>query len=145
MISSHRPSSVSGRNAGTRTVNSSIGPVTRSPTRAIASTCSPATSTIVMSAPARARYAPSVPPIAPAPQTSDRLIATSGRLAPWARQQRARLLYRDLPQREHVLVRALVASAEIAVAEVAAQRHRVERTHARQIHHLAGGVRHRDA
>ena len=111
MISSHVPLSVCGVKAGTRTVNSSIGPVTRRPSRVIASTCSTTVSTMVTSWPARARYAPSVPPIAPAPQIRDRIAtlrldSALRRVAPRAGQQRACLVHRDLPQREHLVVRS---------------------------------------
>src|SRR5260221_10237852 len=120
MISSQAPLRSCGVNAGTRTVSSSIGPVTRRPPRVMASTCSTTVSTIVTSPPARARYAPSVPPIAPAPQMRDRILvsAPSGRVAPRARQQGPCLVHRDLPQREHLLIRTLIQPAEIAVAEI---------------------------
>src|SRR6266571_9488447 len=61
--------SLSGVHAGLRAVNCEIGPSIRRPDLLIASTCSGARSTKVTSCPARAKCAPSVPPIAPAPQT----------------------------------------------------------------------------
>src|SRR6266481_1504661 len=50
-------------------MNCTIGPSIRRPALLIASTCSLARSTNVTSCPARARCAPRVPPIAPAPHT----------------------------------------------------------------------------
>src|ERR1041384_4701798 len=69
MIESQRPTRRLGGSAVRETVNSLIGPAMRRPFALIASTWSVAASTRVMSWPARARNAPSVPPIAPAPQT----------------------------------------------------------------------------
>src|ERR1019366_5575102 len=142
MIVSHSPASVAGVNAGTRWVNSAIGPVMQIPSRSMAATCSSTLSTMVTSWPARARCAPIVPPIAPAPQTRQRISLTQlGRLAPGAREQGARFLDRDLPEREHVLVGALVQAAVVAVAEVCPQRDRIECANGREIDHrtLRGG------
>src|SRR5881397_3907225 len=66
--------------AGARATNSAIGPSMRRPARLIASTCSSARSTKVTSCPARARCAPSVPPIAPAPQMRNLMALTSAAL-----------------------------------------------------------------
>ena len=79
MIVSHSPASVPGVNAGARAVNSSIGPVILSPLRSIAATCSATVSTTVTSWPNRARYAPMVPPIAPAPQMRQRIVGRAVR------------------------------------------------------------------
>src|SRR5512146_3455781 len=130
MIVSHSPASVRGVNAGARCANSAIGPVMRSPERLIASTCSSTESTKVTSWPARARCAPMVPPMAPAPQTR-KLIEGMLRVAPGARKQGARLVYRDLPERGHLFVRPLVHAAVVAVAQVAAQCDGIEQSHFR--------------
>src|SRR5512138_3571459 len=143
MIVSHSPDSVCGVNAGARCVNSAIGPVMRSPERLMASTCSSTESTKVTSWPARARCAPIVPPIAPAPHTRN-LIEGMLRVAPGARKQAARLIHGDLPERGHLFVRPLVHAAVVAIAQVAAQCDGVEQSHLRQIDHLPlrGGERH---
>src|SRR5262245_16432012 len=116
MIVSHEPVRRLGGWAVRRTVNSAIGPVMRRPFALIASTWSVAVSTRVMSCPARARNAPSVPPIAPAPHTRLRTCP------PGAIQERARLFNRDLPQREDFSVVALVAATEVAVAQMFLER-----------------------
>src|SRR4029077_13688407 len=66
---SNSPWSWSGVHAGARDTNWTSGPSMRRPALLIASTCSGARSTNVTSCAARARCAPRVPPIAPAPQT----------------------------------------------------------------------------
>src|SRR5215467_13424908 len=134
MIVSQRPGSDSGVNAGTSCMNSAMGPVTEIPMLSMAETCSVTVSTKVISWPARARKAPSVPPMAPAPQTRNRISVRSG-AAPRAGEKRARLLDRDLPECEHVLVGALIQPAVVAVADIAPHAHRVERAHARQVEH----------
>src|ERR1035437_8797202 len=137
MIKSHSPAIVAGVKAGTGCVNSAIGPVIRIPPLLMAATCSSTLSTMVTSWPARASHAPMVPPIAPAPQTRMRMSFTQlGRLTPGAREQGAGLFDRDLPEREHVFVGPLVEAAVVAVAEVGAQRDRIERAPGREIPHL---------
>src|SRR2546421_9326190 len=106
MMLSHWPRTVSGVNAGARVVNVSIGPEIVRPERLMEATCSDTVSTKVTSWPARARNAPSVPPIAPAPHTR---LQTG---PPGSIQQGARFLDCDLPQRENFGVGALVAAAE---------------------------------
>src|ERR1044072_3664599 len=102
----------------------------------MASTCSITVSTPVTSPPARERTAPSWPPIAPAPQIRDRVSVKVqlSRFTPGAGEQRACLVHGDLPQREHLVIRALIQSAEVAVAEILSQRDRIECAHARQVH-----------
>src|SRR5690348_948313 len=125
MIARHSPVIVLGVNAGSSAVNSAIGPVTRSPRSLIATTCSSAASTTVTSCPPRARYAPIVPPMAPAPHIRN-LIPMSSGVAPVARQQRASLVDSDPPQGEHLVVGSLVHSAVIPVAQIRPQRDRIE-------------------
>src|SRR5512143_2077751 len=57
------------------------------------------------------------------------------RVAPRPREQRACLVDRDVPQREHVFVGALIQAAVVAVAEVRAQRDGVEQAHLGEIDH----------
>ena len=85
------PASSSGRKAGAATVNSSTGPVIRRPGLRIAATCSAATSTKLMSCPARFSQAPTEPPIAPAPQIRIRVaihqLSSSARVSRTATSQ----------------------------------------------------------
>ena len=80
-----------------------------------------------------------LPPIAPAPQI--RIVAH----AQGPSRSVARLLDRDLPDRQHVLVRTLVAAAEIAVAQIFAQRLRAQEPHPGEVDHRLLPGRHRDA
>src|SRR5437762_2633672 len=123
---SHWPRTVSGVNAGARVVNVSIGPEIVRPERLMEATCSDTVSTKVTSWPARARKAPSVPPIAPAPHTRLRTGP------PGSIQQRARFLDCDLPQREDFGVGALVAAAEVSVPQMLPERDRIH--HADLLH-----------
>src|SRR2546429_7393765 len=136
---SHWPRTVSGVNAGARVVNVSIGPEIVRPERLMVATCSDTASTKVTSWPARARNAPSVPPIAPAPHTRLRTGP------PGSIQQGARFLDCDLPQREDFGVGALVAAAEVSVPQMLSERDRIH--HADLLHgsHGPGAVGERHA
>mgnify|MGYP001118534649 CR=1 FL=1 len=69
-----RPSSSAGVTMSSGCVNSATGPTIRSPFSRTAATWAGEASTTVMSCPARARKAATVPPMAPAPHTSIRPI-----------------------------------------------------------------------
>src|SRR5439155_5128600 len=77
---SNSPTRSSGTNAGARATNWASGPSMRSPASLTAATWSRARSTNVTSCPARARCAPMVPPIAPAPHTRSFMESTSAPL-----------------------------------------------------------------
>ena len=66
---SYSPCTCCGKTAGTTWRNCSTGPVMLSPVVRHAATCSATMSTISTGRPARVQYAPSTPPMAPAPQT----------------------------------------------------------------------------
>src|SRR5258705_1898291 len=113
-----------------------MGPLMVRPERFMAATCSATVSTAVTSWPARARYPASVPPIAPVPQKSHRIAQPPlGGVPPRPSQECARLLDRDFPDGEKLFVGTLVHSAVVTVAEVGAQRFRVEHAHPVQLYH----------
>jgi hypothetical protein len=57
------------------------------------------------------------------------------RIAPGAVEHAPGFLDRDLPDGEHVLVGALIESAEVSIAEVLAERHGIEGANALEIYH----------
>src|ERR1041385_3105469 len=114
----------------------------RMPLLLIASTCSRTVSTNVTSWLQRARYAPSVPPIAPDPQIRNSIA--SG-VAPAPGEQLARLVDGDLPDGDHVVVAPLIHPAIVSVADVFPQRDGVERADPRDVDHRPLRRRHRDA
>ncbi len=101
-------------------MNASTGPEISSPAVRQARTCSATTSTNSTGTPARAQYAPSVPPIAPAPQIrigSDELIAAPA-MTQEPRPSRAAERREAAPDRQFVAGLMFIASVSSSTRDL---------------------------
>src|SRR5580658_4504712 len=99
---------------------------------------SPATSTASIATRKPSTASPAISRTPPASSRRDIRIDRSGEVVgsrPASLQQLPRLVDRDPPQRQHVLVGALVETAEIAVADAFAHPHRIQVPQAIDGHH----------